>query len=234
MHKLKTITTLLIILSLLPFLTGCAWENLPEEGVTPDLRLRITMSVQGTLDPTHFYFFVFNFSGIPDNKPKPKFEDDERGLHWDAYYMYGNPQLTGLDYWRGVAGITKAGYNRLDLRPIPSYSMFEYVSISVPKPGVTPTGDQLVLELDFGKRKAPNTINMNMMVSNLPFDRIDNPDDLYDATIFDSFLFDGVTLNLAGSDTIFREEEFKVEEQENIGENPSPNDNIVSWKVQLL
>lgn len=228
------IINLLIIILLVLLLTGCAWENLPEEGVTPDFRIRITLRVQGSINKDLFYFIVFNFSGIPDNKPEPYFEDDERGSHWDAYYMYGNPQMTGLDYWRAVAGTTQKGYNRLDLRPIPSNEMIEFVPTSIPVPGVSPTGNKLVLELDFGKLKPPKSINMNMMVASLPFDRIDNPDDQWDAMIYDSFLFDGVTLNLGGSETDFHEHDFKVEEEENIGENPPPDANIIFWRVEKL
>jgi len=228
------IINMLIIMHLVLLLTGCAWENLPEEGYTPDLRIRIILRVQGQIDPGIFYFIVFNFSGDPAKKPKPEFEDDERGLYWDAYYMYGNPRMTGLDYWKAVAGTTKKGYNRLDLRPTPSYDMVEFVTSTVPKPGITPTSNKLVLDLDFGKLKPPNSINMNMMVASLPFDRIDNPDDIWDAVIYDSFLLEGVTLNLGGNETDFNEEDFRVEEQENIGENPPPNANIISWQVLKL
>lgn len=232
----EKITRPLYILVLLSLLAGgCAWENLPEEGVQKDFRLKITMRVQGTIDKNLFYFMVFNFSGDTSKKPKPEFEDDERGMYWDAYYMYGNPRLTGNDFYRAVAGTTQQGYNRLDLRPIASYEMVEFVPSSSPKPGTVPQNlNSIVLELDFGKITPPNKINLNMMVSSLPFDRIDNPDDQWDATIYDSFLFEGVTLNLSGSDTDFNEEEYKVEDDENIGENPPPNANIIFWRVQIL
>jgi len=231
---LNYICKYLIILVLLPFiLGGCAWENIEGE-VEQNLRLRIEMQVQGTIDPNLFYFIVFNFSGDANQKPVPDFEDDERGLYWDAYYMYGNPRGTGWDFYRALAGTAKDGNPRLDKRPTPSDYLFEFVPTSQPTPGTTPSGNKLILELDFGTMDTPAKVNMNMMVSSLPFDRVDNPDDPYDALIYDSFLFDGVTLNLNGNVKDFHEEDFKVEQEENIGENPPPNANITFWRVRIL
>ena len=228
--------TILLILILPGISNGCAWENIPEEGGEKDFRVRISMRVQGQIDPNLFYFFVFNFSGNQSKKPKPDFEHEERGMYWQAYYMYGNPRLEGHDFYRGVAGKTKDGRNRLSLRPIPSNEMFEFVPTSVPKPGSTPSGNTISLELDFGKYEdVPSRINLNMMVSSLPFDRIDNPvDDLWEAFVYDSFLFEGVTLNITGYKTDFHEQDFKVEVEENLGENPPPNASIVFWRVLLL
>jgi len=235
---LKNININLSILILfLLFPAGCAWENIPEGNQEKPLRVRITMDVQGKIDANLFYFIVFNFSGDTKQMPKPDFEGDERGKYWDAYYMYGNPRLTGNDFYRGVAGKTKSGENRLDKRPIPSAYMNEFVSTSSPTPGgPPPSTSQIKLELDFGVVDMDKfkSINMNMMVSSLPFDRIDNPDDQYDAFVYDNFEDNGVTLPLSGGKTDFNEEEYKKETQENIGENPPPNANIIDWRLLIL
>jgi hypothetical protein len=233
----RIINKILLIL-ILAFLlqSGCAWENLPEGDETEkDLRMTITFRVQGQLDPNLFYFIVFNFSGDPSKKPKPDFEDEERGLNWDAYYMYGNPRLEGHDFYRGLGiGQTKDGTPYLDLRPVQSKKLTEFVTTSYPPVKTIPVGNQIVLELDFGKTKPPPSVNMNMMVSSLPIDRVDNPDDGYDALVYDSFKFDGITLNLGGTKTDFHEQETPMEDEENIGENPPPNANIIFWRVQIL
>ena len=228
--------TLFILVIVVLFLISCAWENVPIGGEPDNLRVQITMELQGQIDKTLFYFFVFNFSGNPDKKPEPEFEDDKRGLNWDVYYMYGNPRLSGYDFWRGMRGITEAGTQALDDRPIPSQEMFEFVPTSRPTPLNDPSGKKITLELDFGNLPTDKykSINMNMMVSSLPFDRIDNPDDLFDAFIYDSFLFDGVTIVLDGNKIDFNDTEFQVEVEENIGENPPPNANIVDWRLLIL
>jgi hypothetical protein len=220
---------------LIPLLqAGCAWENIDEGDTDDDFRMQIELRVKGSIDPNLFYFIVFNFSGDKDQKPIPDFEDEERGLYWDAYYMYGNPRLTGHNFYRGIAGTAKDGNPKLDKRPAPSNELWEFVPTSKPTVGTSPTGNSIMLELDFGLNKPPSIVNMNMMVSSLPFDRVDNPDDPYDALIYDSFLFDGVTLNIGGSTKDFHEQDFKVEQDENIGENPPPNADITFWRVLVI
>ncbi len=222
---------------------GCAWENIPEEGETPELRLRITMEVQGQIDPNLFYFIVVNFQSVEGwnfsgtkGFPQPDFEGDERGLNWDVYYMYGNPRLTGNDFYRGIGGTTPSGVSRFNFRPSPSSDLFEYVPSSIPSQGNIPSGNQIRLDLDFGKvdPKTLGTVNLNMMVASLPFDRTDNPDDQYDALVYDSFLDGGVSLSFSSGTTDFNEQDQPQEQQENIGENPPPNANIVFWRVQIL
>jgi hypothetical protein len=225
---------------------GCAWENLPPEGVKKDFRVSIILRVQGSIDPNLFYFIVFNFSGLAAQRPEPQFEDEKRGLYWDAYYLYGNPRNTGHDFYRAIAGTTKGGQNKLDLRPLRSKDMVEFVPAeSWPPRYEMPSGNEIRLELDFGAPldelidPPPTSINLNMMVASLPFDRVDNPDDEWDALIYDSFNWQGlgaVTIHLTGGKTDFSEydTQYKAEEIENIGENPPANANIVFWRLHIL
>ena len=226
-----------ILILLAALMTGCAWENIPEGPEVKPLRIRITMDVQGKIDPNVFYFFVFNFSGDSKQMPKPEFEGDLRAKFWDAYYMYGNPRLTGHDFYRGIGGKTKTGANRLDRRPTPSNYLTEFISTSSPTPGAPPPStNRIKLELDFGvvDMTKYKSVNMNMMSSSLPLDRIDNPDDQYDAFIYDNFLDNGVTLVLSSGKTDFNEQEYQKEQDENIGEHPPANANIIDWRVLIL
>jgi len=52
--------------------------------------------MNGTIDPTLFYFIVFQVDTDPNNGPSPDVSGEKRARDWSCYILYtGDPRLTG-------------------------------------------------------------------------------------------------------------------------------------------
>ena len=231
MKLFKLIAPILYILIAIQF-SGCAWENLPEGETEEQLIIEVTMRMAGAMHPDLFYYIVFNVTGDSDKKPYSVFDGEDRGKYWNIYYMWGRPPYEDTGLWRGLGGKGIGGNDLIDNFPTEEGYLTELRS------GTTQEGDHLTLRIDLSDIGYEFTsINMNMIVCNQAIDADSRLEYEYDPLVYDSFFSRGITINLAGTEDYWDEnqptnaQEIYSNERE---DDAPPEADIVYWSFVIV
>ena len=172
------------------------------------------------------------------------------------------PNLKPLDFYQGEGGTQTTGgelpvdtdpqkrrkdpqkpastQNKLDILPELLTNQPEYLTATITSSPIIDGGppianNTIYLRLNFRSfPKFPSIVNMNMIISSLGIDLLSNdPNDDYDALVWDSFEGKGISLNIDQHDDFREGEGFTVEVTDAFVPGRPPSANIVSWSVTI-